>query len=213
MPKNKIPRKSTLIDMTAMCDVSFLLLTFFMLATKFRPPEPVQVVTPTSISEYKLPESDKILITVDKDSRIFFEMDGQEYRANLIDLINSQMNLGLNDEEKRSFILGAAVGVPFTELKSFLALPPDKQKGFKQPGIPADTSLTDKNELFKWVANARVSNQKAKLIVKGDSKAPYPVIDKIFKTLANDKVNAYNFNLLTGLEMDPNKLKAAKEMK
>ncbi|MEY4291989.1 MAG: hypothetical protein RIQ61_366, partial [Bacteroidota bacterium] len=33
MPKVKIPRKSTVVDMTAMCDVAFLLLTFFMLAT------------------------------------------------------------------------------------------------------------------------------------------------------------------------------------
>ncbi len=46
MPKVKMPRKSTLIDMTAMCDVAFLLLTFFMLATKFKPDEPVAVVTP-----------------------------------------------------------------------------------------------------------------------------------------------------------------------
>ncbi|MFM7710399.1 MAG: biopolymer transporter ExbD, partial [Ferruginibacter sp.] len=34
MPKIKIPRKSTNIDMTAMCDVAFLLLSFFILATK-----------------------------------------------------------------------------------------------------------------------------------------------------------------------------------
>ena len=29
MPKVKIPRKSTAVDMTAMCDVAFLLLSFF----------------------------------------------------------------------------------------------------------------------------------------------------------------------------------------
>ena len=35
MPKVKIPRKSTAVDMTAMCDVAFLLLTFFMLTSNF----------------------------------------------------------------------------------------------------------------------------------------------------------------------------------
>ena len=37
MARAKIPRKSTNIDMTAMCDVAFLLLSFFILATKFKP--------------------------------------------------------------------------------------------------------------------------------------------------------------------------------
>ena len=58
MPKVKMPRKSTNVDMTAMCDVAFLLLTFFMLATKFKPEEPVTVVTPNSISEIPLPDKD-----------------------------------------------------------------------------------------------------------------------------------------------------------
>ena len=34
MPRVKVARKSTAIDMTAMCDVAFLLLTFFILSAK-----------------------------------------------------------------------------------------------------------------------------------------------------------------------------------
>jgi biopolymer transport protein ExbD len=65
MPKVKIPRKSTSIDMTAMCDVSFLLLTFFMLTSKFRPPEVVPIDLPNARSQTKL---DHVMtITVDKD--------------------------------------------------------------------------------------------------------------------------------------------------
>ena len=65
MPKHKMKRKSTVIDMTAMCDVSFLLLTFFMLATKFKPPENVTVVTPSSISDTKISDKDVMIVTID----------------------------------------------------------------------------------------------------------------------------------------------------
>ncbi len=75
MPHAKLPRKSTHIDMTAMCDVAFLLLTFFMLATKFKPEEPVVVKTPSSISEIQLPDVDIMLLTVDTKGRIFFQID------------------------------------------------------------------------------------------------------------------------------------------
>ena len=40
MPKHKPKRSAPSIDMTAMCDVAFLLLTFFMLTAKAKPQEP-----------------------------------------------------------------------------------------------------------------------------------------------------------------------------
>ena len=46
MPRVKIKRKSTRIDMTAMSDVTVLLLTFFMLTSTFVQKEPVRVNTP-----------------------------------------------------------------------------------------------------------------------------------------------------------------------
>lgn len=53
MGKIKVKRKSTLIDMTAMSDVTVLLLTFFMLTSTFLQKEPTQVVTPPSVSTQK----------------------------------------------------------------------------------------------------------------------------------------------------------------
>ena len=47
MGRAKLPRKSTNIDMTAMCDVAFLLLSFFILTTKFKPAEAIAVETPS----------------------------------------------------------------------------------------------------------------------------------------------------------------------
>ncbi|HWJ26286.1 MAG TPA: biopolymer transporter ExbD, partial [Flavisolibacter sp.] len=62
MPSVKIPRKSTSTDMTPFVDVPFLILSFFMLATKFKPPEPVKISTPHSVSSAQLKDQDAVLI-------------------------------------------------------------------------------------------------------------------------------------------------------
>ena len=46
MPSVKMPRKSTDTDMTPFVDIAFLILSFFIMATKFKPPEPVPITTP-----------------------------------------------------------------------------------------------------------------------------------------------------------------------
>ena len=111
MGKHKVAKKSTIVDMTAMCDVAFLLLTFFMLATQFKPDEPVMVTTPNSISEIPLPDADIMLITIDEEGRIFFSIDGQTVRQELIDKLDEQKGLNLTQEEKNNFIVGASIGV------------------------------------------------------------------------------------------------------
>ena len=106
MPKRpKKGRVGIRIDMTPMVDVAFLLLTFFMLTTQFRPPTEVEVVLPDSHSAIKLPESDVITVSVAKDGRIFMGVDSQILRAKLfgeenklrtdiqIDQINLQQKL------------------------------------------------------------------------------------------------------------------------
>ena len=204
MPKKKIARKSTAIDMTAMCDVSFLLLTFFMLDTKFKPPDLVEVVTPASISDTKVAETNIITISIDKDGRVFFDMDGIPTKLKLIDEIDTNMKLGLTKEEKDNFALSAGVGVPFNQLKSYLNLRPNDQKSFKSSGIPVDTTLTDSNQLFKWVAYARLVNPQARLSVKGDGGVKYPVVRAVFATLANKKIQGHKFYAVTTLKANPN---------
>lgn len=75
MPKFKTARIGVKMDMTPMVDVAFLLLTFFMLTTQFRPPEEVQIILPSSHSAFKLPESDVMMITISKDGRLFLGFD------------------------------------------------------------------------------------------------------------------------------------------
>jgi biopolymer transport protein ExbD len=80
------------IDMTAMCDVAFLLLIFFMSTTQFKPPEAVAVRLPVSSSEIHIPETNTIVLTVTRDGRILVSSeagtDAQELeRGNLVDAI------------------------------------------------------------------------------------------------------------------------------
>lgn len=204
MPKLKMPRKSTNVDMTAMCDVAFLLLTFFMLATRFKPDEPVTVVTPNSISEIPIPDNDIMLITVDPKGRVFFTVDSKNDRMEIINDIDEYKNLGLTQQEKTNFSIGASVGVPFNQLKSYLDATPDEQKGFDKQtaGIPTDTvNTSDQNELAAWIRIARNNNPKLRIAIKADADASYPDIKKVIKTLENWKI--FKFNLITGLKAVP----------
>lgn len=204
MPKVKIPRKSTFVDMTAMCDVAFLLLTFFMLATKFKPDEPVTVVTPSSISEIVLPDVDVMLITVDKTGRIFFSIDNQNIRKGLINDVDQYKSLGLSDNEKNAFALGASIGAPFNQLKSYLSAAPEVQKEFDKTtqGIPTDSTVkSEQNELAAWIRMARNNNPKLRIVIKADGEASYPMVKNVIRTLEGWKI--FKFNLITNLKAVP----------
>lgn len=204
MPKLKMPRKSTNVDMTAMCDVAFLLLTFFMLATKFKPDEPVTVVTPNSISDIPLPDVDIMMITVDPKGRIFFSVDNQNIRENIIRDVNDYKGLNLTDADIKAFKYGSSVGVPFNQLKSYLDAPPAAQKEFDKTttGVPVDTVAdSETNELGAWIRIARNNNPKLRITIKADADAAYPDIQKVIKTLEGWKI--FKFNLITGLKAIP----------
>ena len=75
MPKHKKPRVGVKLDMTPLVDVAFLLLTFFMLTTQFKPPEEVSVDIPVSHSAIKLPEANVLLVTINKEGKVYLGID------------------------------------------------------------------------------------------------------------------------------------------
>src|ERR1700742_2926956 len=117
MPRAKSPRKSTNINMTAMCDVAFLLLSFFILATKFKPPEALTVVTPSSVSTKAAPQKDVVMVTIDKDGKVYLSVSDANVseKRDMINELNTSKNLGLTDAEKNNFvnIPNAYIGAPF----------------------------------------------------------------------------------------------------
>src|SRR5690606_4473476 len=115
MAKVKPRRKSTWVDMTAMVDVAFLLLTFFILVSQFRPEEVVAVTTPSSSSEAKVPEGNLIQITMDSQGRVFFGMAGQNNRMAMLDNVASARGFTVTDAEKQEFSLMENFGVPLKD--------------------------------------------------------------------------------------------------
>lgn len=211
MAKAKIKRHSTNIDMTAMCDVAFLLLTFFMLTAKAKPVETVSIDTPSSISDTKLPDSDILTISVDAKGRTWFNVDNQKYRNDLILRMNEGYNLQLSQEEVNKFARAGMIGLKRDQLKAYLAKDPSAwaELADQLPGVPVDTS---NNELAPWIDQARrVSGNKYRIVVKADGKTEYPAIARVINTLQSLNIN--KFNLITDLEANPNKLGGVAGMK
>ena len=218
MLKHKPKRGNPSIDMTAMCDVAFLLLTFFMLTAKAKPQETVIVDTPSSISETKLPDAGILTILVSKEGNIYLDMAGQHTRKSLIADINSRFQMGMTEEQQIKFANAGSFGVPRNRLKQWLDLPPAERGSFPTTGIPVDSIDVNKSELADWIHNARLAQFRMKqegkvkdeyvMVVKADKDTPYPAVQKVINTLVDINVN--KFNLITNTETDPGKKKGGK---
>jgi biopolymer transport protein ExbD len=208
MPKIKMKRQSIRMDMTAMCDVAFLLLTFFILTTKFRPNEPVQVEIPASTAQIPLPATDILLISVGNDGRIFFGIDDQNTRLALLDEVAKRKGFTVTGEMQKRFKLLDQFGVPLEQLAQLLSLSSDDMGKFKQtglvvnpkaplPGQPAGVKddPNAKNDLAELIIIARSLNSKLRIAIKADKGAEYKNVDDVIETLR--KTNSNRFNLIT----------------
>ena len=201
MPRIKVPRKSTAIDMTAMCDVAFLLLTFFILTAKPKVEDPVAVDMPKSAIEQTLPETGVAILTVGK-GKVFFTIDGEEARKQTLLQVGKIYNIGFTPTEVKKFTALDNVGVPIQQLKQFLTLDPEQRKaveGSANGGIPTDSVS---NELYNWIHEARVvtknlNGKELLFSIKGDSNEEYPTMQRIIAILQKQKVN--KFSLITSL--------------
>lgn len=198
MPKISYPRSSPRLDMTPMVDLAFLLVTFFMLTTKFRPDEPVIVDTPSSVSEIKLPDIDIMTITIDPSGKLFFNIDGKQTRLNVLKKMSERYNVPFDDNESKRFAVLSSFGLPLRELKTYLPLGEEGRKQITQNGIPFDSTH---NELTDWVRFSRLENPQFRIAVKGDRESNYKTVKRVIEILQDNKVN--KFNLITNLEQTP----------
>ncbi|WP_426064417.1 ExbD/TolR family protein [Flavobacterium sp. DSP2-3-1] len=192
-------KKAGSTDMTAMCDVAFLLLSFFVMTATAKIPEALPVDTPASQVQTKLPEDNLATITIGK-GKVFFDLKGREVRKKALELMGQKYSVAFTEQELETFSLMEGVGVPITALKQLIAMKTaDRNKPGLQPGVPKD-SLD--NQLKDWIYNSRIANidvndKELQIAIKGDSKEEYPAIKRVMDILQDQKIN--NFNLVTSL--------------
>lgn len=194
----KTQKKATSIDMTAMCDVAFLLLTFFILTATAKVPEALPVDMPASTVQSKLPESNLATLTIGK-GKVFFDMKGKEVRIQTLEKMAEKYGVEFTDKDKTEFSLMEGFGVDIASLKSIIEMKSSERLKANQPGIPKD-SLD--NQLADWLriarqANIDINDKELEIAIKGDAKEEYPAIKKVMDILQDQGVNS--FSLVTGL--------------
>lgn len=199
MAKIKMTKKSTSTDMTAMCDVAFLLLTFFILTATAKVPEALPVDTPQSTVSTMLPEKNLATLTVGK-GKVFFDLKGKKTRIRTLELMSDKYGVQFSDEDKDKFGKMESFGVPILSLKQIIDMSGSDRNKALQPGIPKD-SLD--NQLGDWIRNARIAtieetpDTELQIAIKGDANEEYPTIRKVMDILQDQKINT--FSLVTGL--------------
>ena len=203
MSRPKIARKSTSVDMTAMCDVAFLLLSFFILTAKPKAAENIVVETPSSVSSKVAPDKDVTLISFTKEGKVFISLDNEDVKGAIAEQLNTNNGTGLSPADIKLFKKAPFFGTPFSQIKSSLQINPDKLKGDLLPGIPAKDTLH--NEVIDWmkaiVAAHASTNTKINILLKGDNMAKYPTFKNVIT--AFKKNDQFKFQMVTNSEGVP----------
>ena len=201
MARPRIKRQAGAVDMTAMCDVSFLLLNFFVMTSTAIVPDPVDIKLPTSTYEIKVPDTDLSILTLGKEGQVFYETIGQDIKIATLEKMGEQYNIEFTPEEKKRFSVIAGFGVPIQSLKQYIALDTDgRKKSGLDVGIPTDST---NNQLSSWLLNSRkavaeLHSTSMRVSIKGDEGQPYPQFKKIVDILQDQKIN--KFSLVTSSE-------------
>ena len=225
MGRVKIARKSTFIDMTAMSDVTVLLLTFFMLTSTFLQKEPATVVTPPSVSTEKVQETNFVQVLVSPEGKVWLTMNNDTSSA----WSNEKMRMALLDKvseiynESHKNKISFNFGVPLQQMGEFLNLA-DEQEGQTKmdkwlggedenpnhvTGIPVSWNSDEStpNEFQMWMKALRQTENEnlaqsikdgTGVAIKADQNTPFDIIHMVMDNLQTIHMNKFTF--LTALK-------------
>lgn len=209
MPKVKIPRKSTHVDMTAMCDVAFLLLSFFILTAKFVPADIVPIVQPTSRATKEVKE-DLVTFSIDKEGKIFMSASKPEKRVSILKKLleikpDKYGNIPFTEAQKNQIKNLEIIGVPMQKLPKTIGMKSEQLIELRQngalEGIPSDST---NNQLADWIMAVRYvyveedNMDKAPIAIKGDRETNIDGVKRLIEVFRENDV--FSYNLITTLE-------------
>ncbi|MBQ0120213.1 MAG: biopolymer transporter ExbD [Bacteroidales bacterium] len=227
MGKVKIKKKETRIDMTAMSDVTVLLLTFFMLTSTFLQKEPVTVNTPPSVSEEKVPDQNLVSVLVSPEGKVYMAVTGSKdstyksetVRADVLKNMASAYNekhpnnpVKFTAKQVEEFSKVGTFGVPMNQLAKWLDMDiENRDKALEQGGIPINMNEdpNNPNEFQMWIRAAYNSlNPELQetmvrgkgIAIKADQTTPYSVVNVVMDNLQTIKMN--KFTLMTALKTE-----------
>lgn len=185
--------------MTAMSDVTVLLLTFFMLTATFLPKEPIQVMTPASVIDIKIPDANLMTILIKPNGEAYINLDLPGDQRAVLDLVAKELGITFTSQQILSFLNQPIIGVPVKQLPAFLNMSLGEQDAIlKTTGIPTGS---ENNELADWVKRATSVNKDLRIAIKADRSTPYPMVNNVISTLQDLKQN--RFHLMTTLRGMP----------
>ncbi|MFV0305194.1 MAG: ExbD/TolR family protein [Moheibacter sp.] len=197
MARVKPKRQGIHMDMTAMSDMAWLLLTFFILTTQFKKPDIVPVKTPSSVAQTKIQDGDLVRVTINNEGKYYFSIVDDKNKIPILEAMGKKYGINFSDEDKKKFMKLVEVPVPISSLKSYLSLSEGQQQA-TVPGIGLDSVNL---QLIDWIDLAKVHDPKLEIAIKGDVKTQYPEFKELIKQLVQRDLN--KFKLVTSSESKP----------
>jgi biopolymer transport protein ExbD len=184
MSRSRIKRKNTWIDMTPFVDVAFLILTFFILVTKFKNEDIVTIQTPSSVSSQVMKnEKDAVIIMFDKTGKIYFQV-AENIKSPALESMVSINGAPFDAQTTKEFDKSGIIATAIEDLPAYYSLP-EKEREKLAVGIPSNII---NNELFFLIRDIH-------------SRSEYTAFKRIIKALKDNDV--YEFSLITSTEQIP----------